>query len=226
MIEATKWWANLAAYNQTVFPVQFILLVLAAGLTALFLAKPAAARSRWLQAFLAVSFAWIGVVFFLVLGDVLPARYGQAFLFLSLAALFGSAAATGAFTFSLPRQRWLRIATYVGLALAFLYPVVGWAVGRTYPRLLVPGAFPCPTTALALVLMATAPRAQQRWLYHGALALLLLWAIPFPIAIQIPQFGVYEDGIMLAMGLYAAVVWAVWRLKGVKPSRARAAASS
>ena len=27
--------------------------------------------------------------------------------------------------------------------------------------------------------------------------------IPFPILIQIPQFGVYEDGIMIILGIYA-----------------------
>ena len=29
----------------------------------------------------------------------------------------------------------------------------------------------------------------------------------FPIFIQIPQFGVYEDGIMVLSGLYALGLW-------------------
>jgi LPXTG-motif cell wall-anchored protein len=41
--------------------------------------------------------------------------------------------------------------------------------------------------------------------------LLLVWAIPFPIAIQIPIFGVYEDSIMLFMGLTSLAIW-VWYL--------------
>jgi hypothetical protein len=42
--------------------------------------------------------------------------------------------------------------------------------------------------------------------------LLALWAIPFPLFIQIPKFGVYEDAIMLVLGIYALVMLVVhWR---------------
>ena len=55
---------------------------------------------------------------------------------------------------------------------------------------------------LALVFMATTFPEKRRWLYLLTLGLLLLWAIPFPILIQIPQFGAHEDGIMVLIGLY------------------------
>jgi hypothetical protein len=38
------------------------------------------------------------------------------------------------------------------------------------------------------------------WVTFGSL---LLWAIPFPLLIQIPKFGAFEDGIMVAAGLFA-----------------------
>jgi len=41
----------------------------------------------------------------------------------------------------------------------------------------------------------------------------LLWAIPFPIMIQIPQFGVYEDSIMLLSGLYTLGLWIYEQIK-------------
>jgi len=55
--------------------------------------------------------------------------------------------------------------------------------------------------------MTTATLQKRRWLYLVTLGLLLLWAIPFPILIQIPQFGAYEDGIMVVLGVYALVGW-------------------
>jgi hypothetical protein len=69
-------------------------------------------------------------------------------------------------------------------------------------RWIVPGTFPCPTTALALLFISSAIPRKNRWLYAVLLGLLLIWAIPFPIMIQIPKFGVYEDSIMLTAGLY------------------------
>ncbi len=61
------------------------------------------------------------------------------------------------------------------------------------------GTFPCSTTALALVLLAfSVPNVDIK-----SYILLLIWAIPFPILIQIPKFGVYEDLIILISGLIA-----------------------
>jgi len=37
--------------------------------------------------------------------------------------------------------------------------------------------------------------------------LLLFWAIPFPILIQIPKFGVLEDGIMLLVGVSSFIIF-------------------
>lgn len=80
-------------------------------------------------------------------------------------------------------------------------------MGRPSSGWIILGAFPCPTTALALVFMATSIPLKRRWLYLVTMGLLLLWAIPFPILIQIPQFGAYEDGIMVVLGVYALVGW-------------------
>jgi hypothetical protein len=75
----------------------------------------------------------------------------------------------------------------------------------------------CPTTALALLFMALATPQKRRSLYLVTMGLLLLWAIPFPILIQIPQFGAYEDGIMVVLGVYA-LVGLLLRGRGAKSS--------
>ena len=36
--------------------------------------------------------------------------------------------------------------------------------------------------------------------------ILLFWAIPFPPLIQIPKYGVYEDTIMFAIGIYSLIM--------------------
>ena len=62
--------------------------------------------------------------------------------------------------------------------------------------------FPCPTAALALVLLANSLPRADRILY----ILLLFWAIPFAPFIQIPRYGVYEDTIMFLVGIYSLVM--------------------
>ena len=56
---------------------------------------------------------------------------------------------------------------------------------------------------MALIIMANASPVRLRPLHWVMFGLLLLWAIPFPLQIQIPKFGVFEDGIMVAAGLFA-----------------------
>ena len=77
------------------------------------------------------------------------------------------------------------------------------ATHHIYPKMIIPGIYPCPTTALALILIS----GNIRKIDWKIFILLLIWAIPFPIFIQIPQFGVYEDGIMLLIGLYSLGLW-------------------
>jgi len=76
------------------------------------------------------------------------------------------------------------------------------AFGHRFPRVIIAGTFPCPTTALALVLLTTALPRVDKIIY----IILLFWAIPFPPFIQIPKYGVYEDTIMFAIGIYSLVM--------------------
>jgi len=205
MIPANEWWAVLQHYNETIFPAQIVLYLLAAGMVGIFIWKPGEIASRLAKGFFALAFGWIGLVFFLALGQDLPAHNAQAFLFLSLAGLFSLDLLTNTSLFRMPDDGWRKTATLIGFGLALAYPLVGLLAGRPPSGWIIPGAFPCPTTALALVFMATTFPPKRRWLYLLTLGLLLLWAIPFPILIQIPKFGAYEDGIMVALGVYALV---------------------
>jgi hypothetical protein len=83
--------------------------------------------------------------------------------------------------------------------LVFCYPLFGIALGHDFTSLIMSGTFPCPTIALALLLLTTALPQVDRVIYF----LLLFCAIPFTPFFQIARYGVYEDTILLASGLYS-----------------------
>jgi len=206
MIPANEWWMVLQNYNETVFPSQILFYLLAISAISVSFWQTEKVANRLIKGFFVLAFGWIGIVFFLLLGQKLPAHNVQAFLFLSLSALFAIDLFTETNQFKIASSGWQRTATFVGFGIVLVYPLVGLLLGRPAVRLIIPGTFPCPTTALALVFMATTLPTKRRWLYLTTLCLLLIWAIPFPIMIQIPKFGVYEDGIMLAAGIYSLVM--------------------
>lgn len=217
MIPANEWWNVLQNYNTTVFPAQIVFYLLALITLGVFLQQPAKIANRVIKAFFVLSFGWIGSVFFLLLGQDLPAHNAQAFLFLSLAALFALQLFDDNVQFELPQRGWRRSVTLIACGLVLSYPLLSILLGRPASRWIIPGTFPCPSAALALVFMATTLPRKRRGLYLITLSLLLLWAIPFPIMIQIPQFGAYEDGIMLLMGIYNLVMLALnWQRKNNK----------
>ncbi|MBN1437973.1 MAG: hypothetical protein JW929_01065 [Anaerolineales bacterium] len=99
------------------------------------------------------------------------------------------------------------------------YPLAGLLHGPPASKWLLPGVFPCPTTALALILMAFTAPIRLRGIHWMTFGLLLFWAIPFPLLIQIPKFGLFEDGIMVAAGAFAAVVRIADRRRSATPGR-------
>jgi len=207
MIPANEWWAILQNYSVSVFPAQILFYLLAIGVLGVFFRHPGIIANRVVKGFLALVFGWIGVVFFLIHGQGLPAHNAQVFLFLSLSVSFFIDLLIDNNQFLLHSTGWRRTATLIGFGLVmFVYPLIGLLLGHPASKWIIPGTFPCPTTALALIFMSTTFPIKRQWLYLITLGLLLIWAIPFPIMIQIPQFGVYEDGVMLAAGIYALIV--------------------
>jgi hypothetical protein len=203
MIPTNEWWAVLQNYSLSIFPAQIIFYLLAAAMLVVFFTQQETIANRVIKGGFALTFGWIGIVFFLLLGRELPAHNAQAFLFLSLSGLFAADFFTDTYQFNMPRTGWRQTLMMIGFGLAMAYPLFGMLLGRPIFHWIIPGTFPCPTVALALIFMATTFPAKKRLLYLITQGLLLLWAIPFPVMIQIPQFGVYEDSIMLLTGLYS-----------------------
>ena len=104
--------------------------------------------------------------------------------------------------FSLPTVEWRKYATLVLMLLVFCYPLFGMVFGHSFTSLIVPGTFPCPTTALGLLLLTMALPRTDKVIY----TLLLICAIPFTPFVQIARYGVYEDTILFATGVYSLVL--------------------
>jgi hypothetical protein len=156
--------------------------------------------------YLATSFAWTGIAFYMILAREMAGDscgnyvFGTAFIVVS--ALFAIDAFSQKMRFSLPTAAWRQIVTLALMGLVFCYPLFGIAFGRDFTSLIVPGTFPCPTVALALLLLTTALPQVNRVVY----VLLLICAIPFTPFVQIARHGVYEDTILLVTGIYSLIL--------------------
>ncbi|MFO7461559.1 MAG: DUF6064 family protein, partial [Desulfatiglandales bacterium] len=127
-----------------------------------------------MKLYLAVSFGWISLVFFLTLGKGLAGNLFFAALFMVIAILLAVDIFKQKMEFRLPEAGWQRGLTMCLTLIVWCYPLFSMALGRPAEKWLVPGVFPCPTTALALVLLAAFLPRVNKVVY----ILLLFWAIP------------------------------------------------
>ena len=192
----------MALYGEQIWPAQIVFFVAAVGATFLVFVRPGGAANTVMRIYLAAAFGWISIVFFFLIGRGLAGNYVIGSLFAIVALLFAADILRQRMDFLPPSSGWERPVSLFLAVLILSYPVISLALGHAFPRTIVPGTYPCPTTALALLMLTFAlPRANKI-----AYGLLLLWAVPLPPFVQIPKYGVYEDGIMFGIGLYAAVM--------------------
>lgn len=157
------------------------------------------------------SFGWSGIVFFMILGSETSLSYFWGSLFVVVALLFAVDLYRQKMVFCLPQANWQRWVTLILMLIVFCYPLFSIASGHYFPKMIFPGTLPCPTTALALVLLTTALPRVDKPIYF----ILLFWSMS-PLFIQIPKYGVYEDGIMLCIGIYSLIMLVThWREKPV-----------
>jgi hypothetical protein len=203
MATREEFWEILRAYATGIAPVQFVFYGAAALAVVWLLLKPGRVPSLLAKLFLTTAFAWNGVAFYMLLArDMSGDGYGSYFfglIFIVVSALFAIDLFRQRTQFSLPTEGWPRPVTLLLLLLVFCYPLFGVLLGHPLTALIFPGTFPCPTVALALLLLTTALPKVDRTIY----VLLLFCAIPFTPFFQIARFGVYEDFILLAAGLFS-----------------------
>ncbi len=205
-MDTLAFWNRVAAYNEATWPAQALTIVAAAYLTYRVFARPGAKTDAWIKAFLAFAFTWNGSVFFLVFVRNPISMFTGAPLFVIVSVLFVVDIFAKRTHFELPEGRWMRGITIAWIALAAVYPLLGWPLGHTWPRVLLP-LFPCPLTVFAIALVAAAPKSDKK-----VFIALLPWAL-----MGLPKcFGAldcYEDCILFASGVYGLIVLIRnWRL--------------
>jgi hypothetical protein len=199
VLSTEEFWTQVAAYNEETSPVTIIMTVAALFLTFRVFWRPGARSDVWMKAFLGFTFAWKGIVFFLLYVKNPMSMFTGAPLFIIISLLFVVDIWTRKTHFRLPEAMWKKGLTALWMALVLLYPVIGWPLGHVYPKTLLP-TFPCPLTTFAIALVAAAaPQVDKK-----VFLLLLPWAL-----MALPKcFGAldcHEDCMLFASGVYGLV---------------------
>ncbi|HEC87524.1 MAG TPA: hypothetical protein ENI49_06670 [Thermoplasmatales archaeon] len=193
-------WNQMGAYNEATFPVQIALIVLAMVLTYLVFAKPSTRANNLMKAFLSFVFAWNGIVFFLIYAKGPISTFLGAPLFIIVAILFAVDIFVKKIEFRLPDVTWQKYLTIFWILLVFLYPIIGFALGHSYPKTCMPMA-PCPLTAYAIALVIAAIPRVDRKVYVA----LLPWAL-MGLPKCLGALECYEDCILFGAGVYCLIM--------------------
>jgi hypothetical protein len=206
VIPREDWLSIFEAYSSHIWPAQIVFYLAAILLTGWLFLKPGRWQNWFTKLYLSIAFAWNGILWFLILAkDMAGGSYGNYFfgcIFIIVSMLFAVDLFRQKMDFSLPPIGWQKQALWILTLLVFCYPLFGLAFGHRYTRLMFPGTFPCPTTALGLLLLTTALPQVDKIIY----ILLLFCAIPFTPFVQILKYDVYEDVILFASGAYSLIM--------------------
>jgi hypothetical protein len=204
----------MEAYGTRIWPFQIILYIAAMLLVVWLFRKSGRAQSFFVKLFLSIAFAWNGVLYYMIFArDMAGNSHGNYIfgsVFILISALFAVDLFRRKMQFALPAAGWRKYATLLWILLVFCYPLFGILSGHGFTSLIIPGTFPCPTIALGLLLLTIALPQVDRIIY----LLLLFLAVPFTPFFQIARYGVYEDIILFAVGVYSLVLLvSYWRSK-------------
>jgi hypothetical protein len=214
MVTRDEFWNIMGAYGTRIWPIQIIFYIVAILLVGWLLIKPGKVQSLFVKLFLSIVFAWNSIMFYMILAKGMAGdSHGNYFfgaLFILVAVLFVVDLFRQKMQFSLPSVGWRKYATLLLMVLVFCYPVFGLLSGHGFTSLIMPGTFPCPTTALTLLLLTIALPQVDKLIY----ILLIFFAVPFTPFFQIAKYGVYEDTILFTIGIYSLVLLVkYWRSK-------------
>lgn len=211
-MSAEEFWAAIESYYTHIWPAQLVFYIIIIALVAWLFLKPGPLAGALIKLYFLLSFGLRGPFFFIVFygkGSGLTESYFLGFLFAVAAILFAVDIYRRKMVFRLPRAVWQKWVTLLLALIVFCYPLFSAALGRSLPEIVFPGTLACPTTAIALVLLTTALPRVDKILY-----IILLFFSMSPIFSQLPKYGVYEDTIMVAAGIYSLIMLAThWKEK-------------
>jgi hypothetical protein len=198
---SSDFFSVFARYNESVWPAQVILYVLAV-ISIVLAIRGTAAASRGVNAALAVMWFWMGVVYHAgFFADINPVALIMAVAFVLQGAIFTVlAVARTPVVFATGRKSSAWIGGFLIVFGTVIYPLLSVAAGHSYPAQPTFGV-PCPTTIFTLGIMVWGAGSLPRY----AFVIPVLWTVVGTSAVL--QLGVMEDlGLAVAMIGSLAVV--------------------
>lgn len=193
-----EFWNVIGIYNTTLLWLQLVLIGLLIVGTAACYIKKSSVFQIILKIILAACFEFIGIVFFIICDKSALGHYLGAPVYISIGVMFLIDIWWERIEFAFPlegRKKGLAIFLFL---LYFLYPVVSYLIGHSYPRIVL-YLMPCPLVYYTIVLLSTNINKVNSFIYY----LLIFWGITgLPKAI----FGAYEDLILFLGGVYALIL--------------------
>ena len=189
------------AYNTAVWPVQMLLLLLAA-LAVIFIALRRPWSGMAVSAILAVLWIWLGAAYHLAFfARINPVAYGFGALSIVGGLVFAwHGVIRRRLEFSFGKSRRAAIGTALLVFALVVYPIWGTLAGHGYPALPTFG-LPCPTTIFTIGVLALASGTSLR----AALTVPILWSLVgsqavFALDVK-PDLGLLVAGVV-AVGLF------------------------
>ena len=129
MLPANEWWGILGAYGAAVWPAQALFFLTGLALTVLLFRSSKPISSLLMKFYLAISFGWISLAFFLTLGKGLAGSAFFAALFMVIAILFAVDSLRQRMEFRLPEVAWQKSLTLWLTLIVLCYPVLSHSSG-------------------------------------------------------------------------------------------------
>jgi Family of unknown function (DUF6064) len=206
-------------YNQAIFPMQFVLILVAmpaaseAIASVTLAANPKPSANKTISVLLGFLWLWAGVVYHLTFfTEISPPAYvfGVLFVFQGLLFLYEGVVRNRLSFRASRRLNGILGAILIVYALA-IYPLIGYALGRIFPTSPTFGV-PCPTTIFTFGLLLWTDKK----IPLNLLIVPVLWSIVGTSAAL--SFGIKEDfGLLVAAMLGTASI--IWR--NLKPKTAQ-----
>jgi hypothetical protein len=207
MVSKEEWLGLISAYSRAIWPAQIVFYIATILIIGWFLLKKGRIPNKIIKLYFVVVYIWIGILWFLNyakgIADSSLGNYIFGAIFIIISLLFGVDIFRERMQFNIPSDRWQKSVSLFLITSVLCYPLLGVAFGHEIDRLIFPGTYPCPTTALGILLLTMALPQVDQIIY----VLLLIMAIPFTPFVQILKYGVYEDVILFVSGVYGLILY-------------------
>jgi hypothetical protein len=207
MIDAEVFFNNVSAYNVSIFPMQIITLVIAVILTCLLFVRPSTIVNKLIKIYLSFTFVWFALMF--PFEGVLKIGFGL--IHILIAILFFIDIFTAKIEFKFPETSGKRCFMLFLIFSAFaLYPLIEYMSGYLYPKILLFGVAPCPTTIFSLALLIGAVPKVGKIIF-----ILLIFPAIFSGLSTPTMLGLWVDLLLLFTGVYGLIILIKnWKLIG------------